>query len=168
MVQTGDGYLWLGTPAGLYRFDGLHFVLWEPGFGEPLPTYSVSSLFVARDGSLWIGFGSGGIGRLSAGHITIYSPRDGVPGGGVSSIAQDLAGTIWAGGQYGFSKFEKDEWQHVGIEAGYPAPGAQQILADRRGYLWVETDGWSAGSGPDPPTSWGLAKSRYASTAAIS
>ncbi len=150
MAQTDDGYLWLGTPAGLYRFDGLHFVPWEPGFGEQQPIHSVSSLFVARDGALWIGFGSGGISRLSAGHFTIYSPREGVPGGGVSSIAQDLRGAIWAGGQYGFSKFEQGQWRQVGLEAGYPAPGAQQIVADRRGYLWVETDGWSAGSGTDP------------------
>jgi ligand-binding sensor domain-containing protein len=25
MAQTPDGWLWLGTPNGLYRFDGVHF-----------------------------------------------------------------------------------------------------------------------------------------------
>jgi ligand-binding sensor domain-containing protein len=30
IAQTPDGYLWLGTEAGLYRFDGLHFLAWEP------------------------------------------------------------------------------------------------------------------------------------------
>src|ERR1700731_3386852 len=30
IAQTGDGYLWLGTEAGLYRFDGLPFAPFEP------------------------------------------------------------------------------------------------------------------------------------------
>src|SRR5467141_3517143 len=64
IAQTPDGYLWLGTETGLYRFDGLRFVAWEPKLGDRLPGSSVWSLFTARDGSLWIGFGSGGISRL--------------------------------------------------------------------------------------------------------
>ena len=30
MTQTTDGYLWLGTPEGLYRFDGVQFVPFAP------------------------------------------------------------------------------------------------------------------------------------------
>ncbi len=36
LAQTADGYLWLGTPSGLYRFDGLRFELFRPAFGDPL------------------------------------------------------------------------------------------------------------------------------------
>src|SRR5277367_2768811 len=53
IAQTPDGYLWLGTRAGLYRFDGLHFISWQasPG-GDKLPRSAILSLFTARDGSL--------------------------------------------------------------------------------------------------------------------
>jgi ligand-binding sensor domain-containing protein len=62
IAQTKDGYLWLGTPAGLYRFDGVHFVSWEGAAGgETLPRKSIWTLFAASDGSLWIGFSSGPI-----------------------------------------------------------------------------------------------------------
>ena len=67
IAQTPDGYLWLGTEAGLYRFDGLRFVAWEPGFGESIPNSSVLSLCTSRDGSLWIGFGSSQVGQLRDG-----------------------------------------------------------------------------------------------------
>src|SRR5258708_15677679 len=74
IAQTPDGYLWLGTQAGLYRFDGLHFISWEaaPG-GEKLPRAPVWSLLTARDGSLWVGFSSGPIARLRNGTLRIYT-----------------------------------------------------------------------------------------------
>src|SRR5262245_55334823 len=66
--QTQDGYLWLGTEAGLYRFDGVRFVEIGAVDGERLPSGSVWSLCAARDGSLWIGLGSSGVSHLQSGH----------------------------------------------------------------------------------------------------
>ena len=34
MAQTPDGYLWLGTEFGLFRFDGVRFVRWQPPAGR--------------------------------------------------------------------------------------------------------------------------------------
>ena len=150
IAQTPDGYLWLGTGAGLYRFDGLRFVAWEPNFGEHIPGSSVWSLCTSRDGSLWVGFSSGGIGRLRDGHLRIYSQTDGVSTSGILSIVEDGDGAIWAGGPYGLSKLESGKWHNVGGGLGYPAPGAQVLFADRRGNLWVATDGFDFGSGKDP------------------
>ena len=54
IAQTSDGYLWLATEAGLYRFDGVHFVAWKPREGEELPGSGVTSLCLGHDGSLWM------------------------------------------------------------------------------------------------------------------
>src|SRR5437667_9430311 len=54
--QDADGYLWIGTDAGLLRFDGVRFTPWEEIGDTPLPKSPVSALWVARDGSLWVGF----------------------------------------------------------------------------------------------------------------
>ncbi|HVR10792.1 MAG TPA: two-component regulator propeller domain-containing protein [Thermoanaerobaculia bacterium] len=150
IAQTTNGYLWLGTEAGLYRFDGIRFTLWEPSTGESLPSSSVWSLCAARDGSLWIGLGSGGISRMRDGRLRSYSPRDGAPAGGLLSIVEDLDGAIWAGGQYGFGKFVAGRWSRIGAATGYPAPGAQSLLVDRRGDLWVATNGSNFGLSHDP------------------
>src|SRR6266550_695181 len=150
IAQTPDGYLWLGTGAGLYRFDGLHFVAWEPTSGEQILVSSVLSLCTSRDGSLWIGFSSGGISQLRNGHLKNYSHADGVPDGGILSIVEDGIGSIWAGGQYGLSKLDSGSWHKVGAELGYPAPGAQVLFVDSRKNLWVATDGLDFGFSKDP------------------
>jgi signal transduction histidine kinase/ligand-binding sensor domain-containing protein len=150
IAQTPDGYLWLGTEAGLYRFDGLHFVAWEPSFGEQIPGSAVWALCTSREGSLWIGFSSGGISQLRNGHLKNYLHADGVPEGGILSIVEDGNGSIWAGGQYGLRRLESGHWRQVGAESGYPAPGAQVLFMDRRGTLWVATDGLNFGLSKNP------------------
>lgn len=59
ITQTTDGYLRIGTSAGVFRFDGVQFVPWTSLTGEPLPSNDVRALLGAKDGSLWIATGSG-------------------------------------------------------------------------------------------------------------
>src|ERR1700677_943358 len=54
IVQTADGYLWLGTEFGLLRFDGVRPVPWQPPANQHLPSNTIDSLLAARDGTLWI------------------------------------------------------------------------------------------------------------------
>src|SRR5580700_8842147 len=43
VAQTPDGYLWVGTAFGLYRFDGVRNVPWQPP-GQNLPSTTITSL----------------------------------------------------------------------------------------------------------------------------
>src|SRR5260370_1097685 len=61
LAQTTDGYLWLGTASGLYRFDGVRFTRFEPAAGEELPGTSIAVLCATRNGSLCIASASGAI-----------------------------------------------------------------------------------------------------------
>jgi hypothetical protein len=54
MAQTPDGYLWLGSEFGLFRFDGDQAVPWQPPAGQQLPDKPYA-LLVTRDGTLWVG-----------------------------------------------------------------------------------------------------------------
>src|SRR5271157_1836234 len=54
IAQTRDGYLWLGTEFGCFRFDGVRSIPWQPPAGQRLPS-AVFRLLGARDGTLWIG-----------------------------------------------------------------------------------------------------------------
>jgi ligand-binding sensor domain-containing protein len=144
IAQTKDGYLWFGTPSGLYRFDGVHFVSWEgPAGGEALPRKPVVTLLAASDGSLWIGFSSGPIGRIQNGVLRTYSTGDGLSRG-VLSFAEGSDGRIWAGGESAFDRFEDGKWTR---ESPFPAPGAQRLTVDRKGTLWVATNGRNFGRG---------------------
>src|SRR5580704_313957 len=54
LAQTTDGYLWLGTASGLFRFDGVRFSRFEAPRGEDFPDASIRALRATRDGALWI------------------------------------------------------------------------------------------------------------------
>jgi ligand-binding sensor domain-containing protein len=55
MAQTPDGYLWLGSEHGLFRFDGVRSVPWQPPAGQHSHYHAAYSLLVTHDGTLWIG-----------------------------------------------------------------------------------------------------------------
>src|SRR4051794_14924262 len=59
ITQTTDGFLWIGTDAGLIRFDGVRFLPFEPPAGSRLPDERIVSLLGTRDGSLWVGTANG-------------------------------------------------------------------------------------------------------------
>jgi PAS domain S-box-containing protein len=90
IAQTTDGYLWIGTQAGLMRFDGVRFVSWRPPEGNELPSSRINSLLGGRDGSLWIGT-SAGLARWRNGNLTNYKDVT----GSIMAILEDRADTIW-------------------------------------------------------------------------
>ena len=92
MAQTPDGYLWLGTEFGLFRFDGVPVIPWQPPAGQHLPD-APYSLLVTRDGTLWIGTFAGLV-SWNGGKLTSY-PELG--GQFVTSLLEDREGTVWAG-----------------------------------------------------------------------
>src|SRR5215467_14519609 len=80
VAQDQDGYLWLGTNETLVRFDGVRFVRCDALGYPPLPATGVRSLHIARNGAIWVGLdGSGGVSRLLNGHLTNFTPSDGIP-----------------------------------------------------------------------------------------
>jgi len=76
VTQTKDGYIWVGTEAGLYKFDGVNFVRWRAQSGEELPTSRILDLRAARDGSLWIGT-EAGLARLVNNRLVVDHRNDG-------------------------------------------------------------------------------------------
>ena len=90
IAQTTDGYLWIGTEAGLLRFDGVRFVPLTLPDGKHLPSSDITSLLGARDGSLWIGM-EGGLSHWDMQHLTNYL----IKLERVNSIIEDHSGTVW-------------------------------------------------------------------------
>ena len=84
IAQTRDGYLWVGTEAGLERYDGTRFRHWPLPVEKPI--YSVRGI---RDGSLWIG--STSLLNLKDGRATTVRNTS----GRFNEIHEDADGTIW-------------------------------------------------------------------------
>lgn len=93
VTQTPDGRLWVGTTAGLLRFDGTGLVPSPvaPG-GGPL-TAGVNALHGASDGALWLAGDDGSVLRLGDRGTTEILP----PGAGprVERIVETAEGAVW-------------------------------------------------------------------------
>src|SRR5262249_53428891 len=140
LAQTVDGYLWLGTRSGLYRFDGVSFVRYEPPRGTVFPSSQIMALRGLPDGSLWVGIGTGAIGVLRNSGATVYSKGEGVPQGWVLDFAQDLEGAIWAAMTTGLARLEGNRWKLVGKDWSFPGERADAIFRDHHGTIWVATE----------------------------
>jgi len=137
IAQTTDGYLWLASSQGLYRFDGVEFEREEAG-SRPAPLDSVYSLLACANGDLWAGSAVAGISRLRNGTNRNYSAADGFPDRAVLSIAQNREGAIWAATQGGLVRFDGRRWRTFGPESGFEGSPIS-LYADRHGTLWAAT-----------------------------
>jgi signal transduction histidine kinase/ligand-binding sensor domain-containing protein len=137
IAQDRDGYLWLGTDAGLVKFDGVRFVPVTEMGGVKLPVAPIPALLSARDHSLWIGtVGPYGLARLQNGHVTQYGVDRGLLPGYVVTLLEDRTGTLWAGNASGLFTFDGTRWQPFTD----PALAGARVLAlyeSRDGSMWL-------------------------------
>ena len=76
VVQTPDGYLWVGTQSGLARFDGVRFAVFD-GNTPGLESRQIGKLFVDQQGGLWVAMLPGQLARYAAGKFTAFHAADG-------------------------------------------------------------------------------------------
>ena len=146
----------MGTDFGLFRFDGVRAVPWEPPAGEHLPGSPVTRLLGGRDGTLWIG-ALRGLASWKAGKLTHYPELEGQR---IEALLEDREGTIWAGGwapsagtlcsiQSGSARCDgRDGRLGSGVTALYE-DGEGNLWAGGMGSLWR----WK----PGPPKLYALA-----------
>jgi ligand-binding sensor domain-containing protein/signal transduction histidine kinase len=151
IAQDQSGYIWIGTNEGLVRFDGVRFVSGRQLGLERLPNASVRALFVARDGSVWIGFGTGGIGRLKDGRLQTFTMDDGLPPGVVAGLVEDRHGNLWAASANGLYRLSDGRWARISVDAGGPARAVNAVYVDGKGRLWVGTRAGAYRSDTDAP-----------------
>jgi PAS domain S-box-containing protein len=140
LAQTNDGFLWLGGPNGLFRFDGTRFEPFSSPFDDRLLSNNLYSLFAPPSGGLWIGYTFGGFSFLDKGRVTNYASGIGT----VYGFAQDRDGIVWAGTASGLWRFGHSGWQHLGVAWNAPAARVMQVGFDSKGILWALVGGFSA------------------------
>jgi signal transduction histidine kinase/CheY-like chemotaxis protein/ligand-binding sensor domain-containing protein len=95
IVQTRDGYLWLGTMEGLVRFNGIDFEVFDTRNTPAMTDQRIHTLFEDNAGTLWIGTFSGGVVRERNGTFERIGPPKAIAD--AISIQQAHDGSVWVG-----------------------------------------------------------------------
>ena len=135
IAQTQDGFVWLGTNAGLVRFDGYEFVTFTKNDGS-LPDNTVTALRTGASGALWIGTSSG-VARYAQGKFQIFTAKDGLPRGTIYSMVEDHAGVLWVvlGGR--LCRFENGQFRTYPKSDLAPLESVGAVYEDSQRQLWV-------------------------------
>lgn len=144
LTQTHDGFLWIGTSRGLFRFDGVHFEHYASGLEGKFSEAPVRGMLALPDNSLWVAFGTSesahGICVLRNANAKCFGDADGVTSNPIS-VVKDHDGTIWANTEGGVLRFNGTRWNLIGKEWSLPegihGATSQAMLVDSKGTLWL-------------------------------
>ena len=149
MVQTGDGYLWLGTLNGLARFDGRRFAVFDGGNTPELRSSRIVKLFEDSGTNLWVGTETAGIVRVGARRAETLNLGEAGREGRLAGICEDASGAVWlytADGQLGHYRAGKLD---VGQVSANRMSFCRALIAEKDGLVWVGTDWRQRGVKPD-------------------
>ncbi|MBW8865561.1 MAG: hypothetical protein JF609_11715, partial [Verrucomicrobia bacterium] len=139
VVQTHDGYLWVGTYSGLARFDGMAFTVFDGKNTPAMHSSRVTALFESDDGTLWIGHENGAVTTFKGGIFRAEKNSQSSHSGKIYAITADESGDVWLLGESGLLVRSRD-----GLTRSPPPGQALGLLSMTRaidGTIWVARDG---------------------------
>lgn len=138
--QTKDGYIWLGTEAGLVRFDGVQFTVFDKHNTAAIHSDEIQSLLTGKDGTLWIGTHGGGLTRLSNGEFSLIDKHAGLPNDSVLSLYEDERGELWIGTDGGgLAELAQGKLRVFHKEDGLADDSVFSLSGDGKGSVWAGT-----------------------------
>ncbi len=139
IAQTNDGVLWIGTYAGLYRYNGREF-RWVDNYES---VRNVNCLYVDEEGRLWIGTNDNGLSIVIREKVAnVLDQSTGLPSNSVRCITRGSDGYYYVG--------TTGSLQILVMNNGLKVAGnlpeinyADSITADEDGHVAaITSDGW--------------------------
>lgn len=139
IIQTRDGYLWIGTSAGLARFDGVSFA------PIPLPSATsnspvrVTALCEDNSGRVWVGTQQDGLYAWDCSGTRHFTHINGLLDDTVTSLATDNSGSVWIGTKSGLNLFAGQNFRALTRREGLPDNMVSGVHVARSGTVWITT-----------------------------
>ncbi|AKQ70420.1 hypothetical protein A176_007332 [Myxococcus hansupus] len=140
MVQTRDGYLWVGTWEGLARFDGARFTVFDKRNTPELRNHTIKALVEDASGTLWVGTDQGLVAYRQGRFERSPGAAAALEGARVETlVAGD--GVLWVGTTTGLWQVPRGEGvaRQYTVADGLPAARITALTRGERTALWVGT-----------------------------
>ena len=138
VIQSRDGYLWLGTQAGLVRFDGVRFTVFDRASVPEFRRENVRALAEDKAGTLWIATDAGLLSYRN-GRFGWLGTQNGLPSDQVRSLLVDKDGILWIGTTNGVCRLKDGRLLQPAILPGTGDFSAVRIYQSRDGSIWFSS-----------------------------
>ncbi len=137
IIQSTDGFLWIGTFGGLVRFDGVNLDVFDISNTPAMPSNRINSLSAGAGGTVWIGFAGGTVVRYSDGRFRRVHESSRSLGGAVFAVLEGEAGEIWVGTEGGLFRSLDNSLELVSKSIDSRIHLTRALLRDRTGTIWA-------------------------------
>ena len=139
IIKKTDGYLYLGTSNGLYKFDGIKFIAIP--FKNTALDPAVTSVFEDAEKQLWVGMQNGDIGRVISNQVILYNPEEGTPKKMITAFLQDKLNNLWfcTNGE-GIYYFSQKHLYNISTDDGLPDKYVHALALADNGDVITGTD----------------------------
>ena len=156
IIQDSIGFLWWGTSAGLYRYDGIEAEVFRPALNDTsgISSTAVWTLCAGKGGRLWIGTFDGGLDCFDERTESFRHFRSrnndscSLGAGPVRAIVEDQRGSLWVGTERaGLSRLDEatgrcTRWERPPRgSSGLPDNRIIALCRDSAGIIWAGTVG---------------------------
>lgn len=133
---TNDGYIWVGSYEGLLRYNGQKFRNYS---AEGQISTSIRTLFVASDGTLWVGTNDTGVYHLVDNKFEHIESPERNEFLCVRDFAEGPDGSIYVASNSGVAIIRNGEWKIVKDSAVYGSV-VYNVALDSFGRIWASLD----------------------------
>jgi ligand-binding sensor domain-containing protein/signal transduction histidine kinase len=144
VIQTRDGYLWLGTLNGLVRFDGNRFTIFDENNTPGLKSERIVFLFEDSHTNFWVGMDMASVVLVKNGNVKSFDLGHAGHEGRILYAYEDVTGTVWFYTADGHaSRYEKGKMETdpslVSVELVFRA--TRSLVPSQSGGFWLLQNG---------------------------
>jgi ligand-binding sensor domain-containing protein/signal transduction histidine kinase len=139
ILETKDGYLWVGTQNGIGRFDGVRFTVFDHNNTPSLRDNWIADLVEDREGTLWIATSHGGLTSYRDGR---FAHVIGIGDRAAQTLATDPDGSLWVGGSGGLAHIVDGKViKTYSATHGLAGDPVTRVVVDKDKSVWIATVG---------------------------
>ncbi len=140
--QAPNGFLWLTTPTGVFRFDGVRSESMDEVTNRQVHNADIRTVFLSSSGGVWLTTQTHGLLLWKDNRVTNYPDTRCVPSA-ENGIVEDRDGALWIAAGSGLFRLKNGNCEQIHNDPAFPGGFPLAILMDRAGTLWVK---WPTGA----------------------